>query len=706
MRLVALKFGSSQPILENHSAPGSIPGAHSDVGDVAAYEPNAVPPHRMFEFRTIRARLRAVAFLGAVGIFAVAAAGQAALGVARTATADLVANNAAQRDQMDSDMMHDAMRGDVLEALVAAQRGDTAGVQASREALREHAARFMSSLNAADTLLANTPSAQKMPALRKSVSEYATAAAAVQELVFADPAKAAEAYQRFLESFTAVEEGMEAFGDDIQTMSTTVQASTSALFTKATWFIWGIFAVFFALGLSYAWRLASSIGRRLDAMTRQVRELQTHGVEAVATSLGALARGDAVHVPTHRFRKLADGSRDELGVVCEAIDRMTDECDRSLTACDAAQHAVGHAVEEIERLAASAQAGEFGARASVGQLEGRYAHVLHGVEGVMRAVETPLAEARGVLEEVASRNLEVRMEGSYQGEFARMQEALNVALDQLSTTIGQVRAAAFQVDDASKQLNEGSQQLAHGASTQAANAEEISASLAELTTLAAKAATQATEVKAGAALATVSVQKGTDAMLALQQDMERIKQSADATQRIVRTIDEIAFQTNLLALNAAVEAARAGDAGRGFAVVAEEVRALAIRSADAAKQTAALIEQEIQNVDGGVAREEQVREQLQSARDQVERMAITIDEIVKGADLQAQGILEIGRGVDVMSEVTQQVAANAEESAAAAEELHGQSTHMAEVVRGFKTRDTDARLPDRSSVNARRRRVA
>ena len=660
----------------------------------------------MFEFRTIRARLRAVAFLGAIGIFAVAAAGQAALGVARTATADLVANNTAQRDQMDSDMMHDAMRGDVLEALVAAQRGDTSGVQAAREALREHAARFMSSLNAADTLLANTPSAQKMPAIRKSVSEYATAAAAVQELVFADPARAAEAYQRFLESFTDVEEGMEAFGDDIQTMSTTVQANTSALFSKATWFIWGIFAVFFALGLWYAWRLASSIGLRLDAMTRQVRELQTHGVEAVATSLGALARGDAVHVPTHRFSKLADGSRDELGVVCEAIDRMTDECDRSLAACDAAQNAVGHAVEEIERLAVSAQAGEFGARASVGQLQGRYAHVLHGVEGVMRAVETPLAEARGVLEQVASRNLEVRMDGTYQGEFARMQEALNVALEQLSTTIGQVRAAAFQVDDASKQLNEGSQQLAHGASTQAANAEEISASLAELNTLATKAATQATEVKAGAALATVSVQKGTEAMLALQQDMERIKQSADATQRIVRTIDEIAFQTNLLALNAAVEAARAGDAGRGFAVVAEEVRALAIRSADAAKQTAALIEQEIQNVDGGVAREEQVREQLQAARDQVERMAITIDEIVKGADLQSRGIREIGRGVDVMSEVTQQVAANAEESAAAAEELHGQSTLMAEVVRGFKTRDTDSRLPDRSSVNARRRRVA
>jgi methyl-accepting chemotaxis protein len=188
--------------------------------------------------------------------------------------------------------------------------------------------------------------------------------------------------------------------------------------------------------------------------------------------------------------------------------------------------------------------------------------------------------------------------------------------------------------------------------------------------------------------------------------MQRIKQSADATQRIVKTIDEIAFQTNLLALNAAVEAARAGDAGRGFAVVAEEVRALAIRSADAAKQTAALIDEEIQNVDGGVLREEQVREQLQAARGHVERMAVTIDAIVQAAQQQSTGMQEIGNGVAVMSEVTQQVAANAEESAASAEELMTQAAHLAEVVKGFKTRDVESRPEDRLSLNARRRQAA
>jgi len=660
----------------------------------------------MFAFNTVRARLRAVAFLGAAGIFAVAVAGQTSLRLAKDATSDLVLNNTAQRHQMDSDMMHDAMRGDVLEALLAAQRNDTAGVDVAKQSLGEHASRFMEQLNGADTLLADTPIASGLPALRKSVSDYAAAAVAVQDAAISDPAKATELYQRFLASFTEVEEGMEKFGDQIQQQNESVKQETTQRFDRATFFIWAIFALFFALGLWYAWRIASSLGRRLDAMSAKVVEVQKYGVETVAASLALLAKGEPMHVPSHKFTPLADTSGDEIGVVACAVDRMADECVRSLAACDGAQAAVVHTVRELELLASSARAGEFGITANMGQLQGRYAKVLEEVHGLMQAVAVPLGEARAVLESVAARDLEVRMDGNYRGEFQRMQGAVNLATRQLAQTLGKVRASAFQVDDASKQLNEGAQQLSHAASSQAANAEEISASLSELSVLSGKSATQAAEVKTGATEATTSVQRGADAMIALQQDMQRIKASADATQKIVRTIDEIAFQTNLLALNAAVEAARAGDAGRGFAVVAEEVRALAIRSAEAAKQTAALIDEEIQNVDGGVAREQQVREQLAAAKEQVERMSAAIDEIVQGAQLQQRAIQEIGRGVEHMSEVTQQVAANAEESAASAEELKGQSAHLTEVVKGFKTRDIETRPAHYVSANSRRRKVA
>ncbi len=660
----------------------------------------------MFAFNTVRARLRAVAFLGAAGILAVAVAGHLALRFAHDATTDLVQNNTAQRHQMDSDMMHDAMRGDVLESMFAAQRNDTAAVEAAKQSLREHASRFMTSLDGADSLLATTPIAADVPALRKSVSAYADAAAAVQEAALGDPAKASELYQRFLTSFAEVEDGMEKFGDKIQEHNDAVQQDTTRTFDRATLFIWSIFGVFFVLGVWYAWSIATSLGKRLDVMSEKVAELQAYGVGAVATALTALSRGETASIPPHRFTPLADTSGDEIGVVASAVDRMADECVRSLAACEGAQSAVGHTVHEIERLAASARAGEFDVTADIGRLQGRYAEVLHGVEALMQSVAVPIAEARAVLAEVADRNLEIRMEGDYRGEFLLMQESLNTALSQLSQTIGQVRVSAFQVDDASKQLNEGGQQLAHAASSQAANAEEISAALAELSVLSGKSASQATDVKTGAHEASASVQRGAEAMIALHQDMQRIKASADATQKIVRTIDEIAFQTNLLALNAAVEAARAGDAGRGFAVVAEEVRALAIRSAEAAKQTAALIEEEIQNVDGGVVREQRVREQLQAAREQVERMTVAIDEIVSVSQQQMRAIQEIGRGVENMSDITQQVAANAEESAAAAEELHGQANHLSDEVRGFRTRDAETRQPDQLSVNARRRRVA
>lgn len=660
----------------------------------------------VFAFTTLRARLRAVAMVGAVGILAVAIAGQAALQLARASTADLVTVNEAQRYQMDSDMMHDAMRGDVIAALLAAQRHDSAGVSSARTSLDEHSGRFLASLQKAETLVANPAIKNSMATLRKEVDAYATAARAVQAVALSSAVEAQVRYDQFGAQFSVVEDLMERFGDQIQADARDVQTSTSRQFTRATYIIWGCFALFFACGLGFAWVIAQSLGQRMAAVAMQIQELQQHGVKRVSDAMAALARGDAVALDRRALNRSDDTARDELGAVCVAVNAMADQCEASIDACLRAQAAVGHTVQEIDRLAGQVRDGVLDGRADAAPVHGRYADVLHGVEGVLTAVNTPLREARRALERVADRDLEVRMEGEFSGEFARMQVALNTAVNQIRVTVGQVRQAAFQVDDAAVQLSSGSQQLANGASEQASSAEEISASLLELSSVAVRSVTQANDVKSSAELAKASVQKGSEAMLALNADMQKIKQSADATQRIVKTIDEIAFQTNLLALNAAVEAARAGDAGRGFAVVAEEVRALAIRSAEAAKQTAALIDEEIQNVDGGVKREELVREQLQAAREYVERMAVTIDDIVTAANQQANGMQEIGNGVSLMSEITQQVAANAEEAAASSEELTAQAAQLAEAVKGFKTRDWESRPNDRLSLNARRRRAA
>ncbi len=173
-------------------------------------------------------------------------------------------------------------------------------------------------------------------------------------------------------------------------------------------------------------------------------------------------------------------------------------------------------------------------------------------------------------------------------------------------------------------------------------------------------------------------------MRRLSDAINKIQASSDATAKIVKTIDEIAFQTNLLALNAAVEAARAGDAGKGFAVVAEEVRNLAMRSAEAAKNTANLIEESVSNSGGGVAINQEVLKNLVEINGQVKKVSEVMVDIAAASEQQTQGVGQVNAAMERMNLVTQQTAANAEESASASEELAGQAQEMRGMVLSFQ----------------------
>jgi methyl-accepting chemotaxis protein/methyl-accepting chemotaxis protein-1 (serine sensor receptor) len=164
------------------------------------------------------------------------------------------------------------------------------------------------------------------------------------------------------------------------------------------------------------------------------------------------------------------------------------------------------------------------------------------------------------------------------------------------------------------------------------------------------------------------------------QAMGEINDSSGRISRIIKVIDEIAFQTNILALNAAVEAARAGEAGMGFAVVADEVRNLAQRSAQAARDTAALIEESIAKSNGGKTRVEHVAGSIRTITTSADQIHMLVDEVSKGSQEQARGIQEIARAITQMEQVTQRTAANAEESSAAAQELSAQSRTLNGIV--------------------------
>ena len=229
-----------------------------------------------------------------------------------------------------------------------------------------------------------------------------------------------------------------------------------------------------------------------------------------------------------------------------------------------------------------------------------------------------------------------------------------------------------QVNAATKQLSDASRSLAEGASTQAASLEETASSLEEMAAMTRENAKNTKDADELASQARELAAKGSEAMGHMATSIREIKGASDQTANIIRTIDEIAFQTNLLALNAAVEAARAGDAGRGFAVVAEEVRNLAMRSAEAAKNTSALIEASQQKAETGVSMATNVESVLTEINRVNTEVGSLVRKVAEASNDQARGVDQINKAVVQMDGVTQTNAANAEETSATTQELSHQ----------------------------------
>jgi methyl-accepting chemotaxis protein len=250
---------------------------------------------------------------------------------------------------------------------------------------------------------------------------------------------------------------------------------------------------------------------------------------------------------------------------------------------------------------------------------------------------------------------------------------LNGMANDLSEGSSQVSAAA-------QQLSSSSQSLAQGASEQAASLQETSSSLEEMSSMTRKTAESAQQATLLSSQAKTSAENGNEAMGKLAHAIDNIQKASAETAKIVKTIDQIAFQTNLLALNAAVEAARAGEAGKGFAVVAEEVRNLAMRSAEAAKSTSLLIEGSVASSANGVAIALETGTTLSEILLSVDKVNGLVAEIAAASREQSQGIGQVAQAVQQMDLVTQSNAATSEESAAAAEELSSQSEHLRSLV--------------------------
>jgi len=250
----------------------------------------------------------------------------------------------------------------------------------------------------------------------------------------------------------------------------------------------------------------------------------------------------------------------------------------------------------------------------------------------------------------------------------------------LRRIIAGLTEGAEQVSSAAGQVSAASQSLASGSSQQAAGIEETSSSLEEMSSMTRQNADNAGQADRLVKETLAVVERADHSVQALTTSMQEISKASEETSKIIKTIDEIAFQTNLLALNAAVEAARAGEAGAGFAVVAEEVRNLAMRAADAAKNTAGLIEGTVKKIKAGSQTVAETSAAFSAVSGQTAKVSELVAEIAAASNEQSQGITQVNTAVTDIDKVTQQNAANAEESASAAEEMSAQAEQMKTMV--------------------------
>lgn len=291
------------------------------------------------------------------------------------------------------------------------------------------------------------------------------------------------------------------------------------------------------------------------------------------------------------------------------------------------------------------------------------------------------------LAELDKGNLRFEMDMEYVGDFAPIQESFQRTINKLNNTFKKLNMSAEEVASGSEQVASGAQALAQGTTEQASSIEELAATINEIHNHVANNAENAKQTSNQALTASTELEQGKKQMEQMITSMNQISNFSFEISKIIKTIEDIAFQTNILALNAAVEAARAGSAGKGFAVVADEVRNLASKSAEASKNTAALIEATVQSVQEGV----NIANQTASSLDRIvlssQESAKLVQEISSASQEQAASIAQVTQGIDQISSVVHTNSATSEESAAASEELSTQSQILMGLVKQFKMKE-------------------
>lgn len=347
---------------------------------------------------------------------------------------------------------------------------------------------------------------------------------------------------------------------------------------------------------------------------------------------------------------------------------------------------IGRPVKELSRVATRIAEGElnqtihYKSRDELGVLAYNFNKVTERLRDYIKYID----EISDTLKEIAKGNLAFELKSEYTGEFAKIRSSLEKIAVELNMVMGQLKASSRDVAAGAQQVSKSAVSLSQGSTEQAAEVEALADHISEVSENAQKIAqdTQQTsdfskEVREGLLASNIKMRNMTEVI-------QKISDKSNEIHKIVKTIDDIAFQTNILALNAAVEAARAGEAGKGFAVVAGEVRTLAGKSADAARETTELLGETISSMKEGVNAADDTAQSILAAAELAEKMENLIDNIADNTMQQADTATQISHGIEQIAIVVQSNVNTAESSAAASEELSGQAAALKELVARFQ----------------------
>ncbi|GAA5078788.1 methyl-accepting chemotaxis protein [Lysobacter panacisoli] len=406
-------------------------------------------------------------------------------------------------------------------------------------------------------------------------------------------------------------------------------------------------------------------------------------------------------------RALSIMERYAVGDLSQDMDRLPGEKAVLTRTMDSVKTNLRAINGEIQRLAESAADGDFAARGDATRFQHDFRAMLDTLNRLMATADENLSALSVLLRGVARGDLSQRMQGEYRGVFAQMSQDANETVDRLAEIVGQIREGSDAISSAAGEIAAGNNDLSQRTEQQAASLEETASSMEELTSTVRQNADNARSANGLSQTAAEVASLGGQIVGKVVQTMNAINESSRRIADIIGVIDGIAFQTNILALNAAVEAARAGEQGRGFAVVAGEVRSLAQRSANAAKEIKQLITDSVVEVNQGGQLVDQAGRTMDEIVTSVKKVTDIIADISAASQEQSAGIEQVNNAITQMDEGTQQNAALVEEASAAARSLEQQADQLVQTVAVFRLAQstTPARVREDVVIGAPVRRA-